>query len=175
MLLTAIIANLPYFEIIVPVLIGLGLILCIVEAMIPGFGVCGILGILMLVAGTVYFTLGINELYWVLVLVLGLIVGLIIIFKFIARSVKKGKLGKTAIFDRRTNLPVDYDLSGMIDHSKYIDKFGTAITPLKPSGKIKVNDDEIEVIAKNNFIEAGTIVKVIEVQDNNVFVDIVNE
>lgn len=58
MLLAAIIENLPYMAIIVPVLIGVGLILCFAEALIPGFGVCGVLGILMLVGGTVYFTLG---------------------------------------------------------------------------------------------------------------------
>ncbi len=175
MLLAAIIQNLPFMEIIVPVLIGIGLILCVAEAFIPGFGVCGILGIIMLVAGTVYFALGINEFYWTIVLVLGLIIGLVLIFKVMVRSVQKGKLGKTAIFDRKTNLPVDYDLSGMMDHAKYVDKFGTVIAPCKPAGKIKVGEDEIEVIAKNNFIEVGTIVKVIEVSDNNIYVDVVTE
>ena len=41
MLLTAIIQNLPYMAIIVPVLLSIGLILCFAEAIIPGFGVCG--------------------------------------------------------------------------------------------------------------------------------------
>ena len=119
MFLTAIIQNLPYMAIIVPVLLAIGLILCFAEAIIPGFGVCGVLGILMLVGGTVYFTLGINEFYWVIVLVLGLIIGLVLIFKVFVRSAKKGRLGKTPIFDTKTNLPVDYDLSGMMSNAKY--------------------------------------------------------
>ncbi len=175
MFLTAIIENLPYMAIIVPVLIGVGLILCFAEALIPGFGVCGVLGILMLVGGTVYFTLGINEFYWVIVLILGLIIGLVLIFKVFVRSAKKGRLGKTAIFDTKTNLPVDYDLSGMMANSKYVDKFGTVVAPCKPAGRIKIDDEEIEVVAKGSFIDVGTIVKVVEVSDNEVIVDTVKE
>lgn len=175
MLLSAIIENLPYMAIIVPVLIGIGLILCFAEALIPGFGICGVLGIIMLVGGTVYFTLGINEFYWVIVLVLGLIIGLVLIFKVFVRSAKKGRLGKTAIFDTKTNLPVDYDLSGMMNNAKYVDKFGTVVAPCKPAGRIRINDEEIDVVAKSAFIDVGTIVKVVEVSDNDVIVDIVKE
>lgn len=175
MLLAAIIENLPYMSIIVPILLGVGLILCLAEGFIPGFGVCGVMGILMLVGGTVYFTLGINQFYWVIVLVLGLILGLVIIFKVFVRSAKKGRLGKTAIFDTKTNLPVDYDLSGMMSNAKYVDKFGTVVAPCKPAGRIKINDDEIEVVAKSSFIDVGTIVKVVEVSDNEIIVDTVKE
>ena len=175
MFLTAIIQNLPYMAIIVPVLLVIGLILCFAEAIIPGFGICGILGILMLVGGTVYFTLGINEFYWVIVLVLGLIIGLVLIFRVFVRSANKGKLGKTAIFDTKTNLPVDYDLSGMMSNAKYVDKFGTVVTPCKPAGRIKIGEDEIDVVAKCGFIDVGTIVKVVEVSDNDVIVDVVKE
>lgn len=175
MLLAAIIQNLPYMAIIVPVLLGIGLILCFVEAIIPGFGVCGILGILMLVGGTVYFTLGINEFYWVIVLVLGLIVGLVLIFKVFVRSAKVGKLGKTPIFDTKTNLPVDYDLSGMMSHAKYVDKFGTVITPCKPAGRIRIGEEEVDVVAKSGFIDVGQVVKVVEVLDNDIIVDVVKE
>ena len=175
MLLAAIIQNLPYMEIIVPVLLVVGLVLCVVEAFIPGFGVCGILGILMLVSGTIYFTLGINEFYWVIILILGLIVGLVLIFKVLVRSANKGKLAKTPIFDTKTNLPVDYDLSGMMNNSKYIDKFGTVIMPCKPAGRIKIGEEEVDVVAKSGFLDVGTIVKVVEVLDNDIIVDVVKE
>lgn len=175
MILAAIIPNLPYMAIIVPILIVIGLIFCVVEAFVPGFGVFGILGLLMLVAGTVYFTLGINQLYWVAVLVVGLVIGVVLIFKVFVRSAQKGKLGKTAIFDTKTNLPVDYDLSGMMEHAKYVNKFGTVTAPCKPAGRIIINDEEIEVVAKSSFIDVGEVVKVIEVQDNKIIVDIVKE
>lgn len=108
-------------------------------------------------------------------LVLGLIIGLVLIFKVFVRSAKKGRLGKTPIFDTKTNLPVDYDLSGMMSNAKYVDKFGTVVTPCKPAGRIKIGEDEIDVVAKSGFVDVGTIVKVVEVSDNEVIVDVVNE
>ena len=84
-----------------------------------------------------------------MVLIVVVLIGLVLIFKVFVRSAKKGRLGKTPIFDTKTNLPVDYDLSGMMSNAKYVDKFGTVVTPCKPAGRIKIGEDEIDVVAKS--------------------------
>jgi membrane-bound serine protease (ClpP class) len=48
---------------------------------------------------------------------------------------------------------------------------GTALTYLRPSGKADINDEMIDVITQNQFLEKGTPVKVIEIRGNRIVVD----
>ena len=50
---------------------------------------------------------------------------------------------------------------------------GVAITALRPSGSIQINDQIIDVVTLGEWIETGSRVKVVEVRGNRVVVDIV--
>ena len=47
---------------------------------------------------------------------------------------------------------------------------GIALTFLRPSGKIKINDDVFDVITEGEFLEKGTPVKISEIKGNRIIV-----
>ena len=48
---------------------------------------------------------------------------------------------------------------------------GVALTYLRPSGKAEINDERVDVITENQFLEKGTPVKVIDIRGNRIIVD----
>ena len=48
---------------------------------------------------------------------------------------------------------------------------GVALTYLRPSGKAEINDERVDVITENQFLEKGTLVKVIDIRGNRIIVD----
>ncbi|MBU3953447.1 MAG: NfeD family protein, partial [Proteobacteria bacterium] len=47
---------------------------------------------------------------------------------------------------------------------------GVALTPFRPSGKIKIGNRRIDAIAQGEFIASGTPVRVVSVEQNRVIV-----
>ncbi len=48
---------------------------------------------------------------------------------------------------------------------------GVALTYLRPSGKAEINDEMLDVITENQFLEKGSSVKVIDIRGNRIIVD----
>ncbi|MEG1499950.1 MAG: hypothetical protein RR400_02680, partial [Clostridia bacterium] len=95
---------------VVPILIGLGVVFSVIEAVIPGFGFFGISGIVMFISGIIYYSLIADTAWKVLVLLLAVCLLIVILFIFVSKSASFGMLGKTPFFENKTALPVDYDL-----------------------------------------------------------------
>jgi membrane-bound serine protease (ClpP class) len=47
---------------------------------------------------------------------------------------------------------------------------GVALTPFRPSGKIKIGNKKIDALTRGEFISSGTIVRVDAVEKNRVIV-----
>ena len=78
-------------------LIGVGIVLCIVEATIPGFGIFGILGILCEVGAVVTNAIVSGDPIQVLILFLLVTLITLLIFLIFVRSARFGVLGKTPL------------------------------------------------------------------------------
>lgn len=50
-------------------------------------------------------------------------------------------------------------------------KEGVAVSDLRPSGVAEIEDDRIDVVTDGGYIDAGTPIKVIEIEGNRVVVD----
>jgi len=158
-----------------------GAVLLAVEVfVIPGFGVAGISGIILIMAGMILsfqsFVIPSPEFPWqadilkrnvtmVSVSILGAIVLIIIFFKYfferLGRVVEGPYLAAT--------LESAHSDDGMTFVPKVGDS-GIASTPLRPSGKIYIGKEICDVVTDGQFIDSGTPVTISQIQGNRIVV-----
>jgi membrane-bound serine protease (ClpP class) len=154
----------------------LGVILVLVEIfVIPGFGLCGIGGMALMLIGFVLGLLnntsfnfeGISGLEigraWLTVGV-GLILGMTLVLYLSHRIGHRGIFRHVALTsdlsDSVTSMPVD--LSG---------KIGITSTVLRPSGKVIIAGETYDGISESGFIECATSVRVIRHENAQLYVE----
>mgnify|MGYP001625142390 CR=1 FL=1 len=148
-----------------------GMILCIIEAIIPGFGIFGIGGILCEVAAVIVnATLCNGSPLQVLILILILTLVTLLIFLLFVRSARFGILGKTAIVENKTTIPKDYGEQDSQKLKDLIGKEGILITECHPIGTVRIGEEVYEVSSKGPIIPKGDVVKVVAVEDNIIYV-----
>lgn len=151
------------------VLFVLGIIFCAIEACVPGFGFFGIAGCIMIVAGIIVRMVCGGDLYMLLYMVLIALVLFCLLFFVASLLIRKGRLGKTAIFNVGTAVPED-KTEGTRDFSSLVGKQGVVTAVLRPSGKASFDGEVVDVIARDGYVEAGANVSVIGVEGQRVIV-----
>lgn len=163
---------------------GLGVVLLMIELfLIPGFGVAGVLGILMMLAGIfmammqhlpptpslpVLPTLAV-PVRKLSITIVGTAVGALLLGRFLPRSSIFRKLS----LEESTSQSAGYSSSRSRDD--YIGRTGRATSSLRPSGTAQIGDERLDVIADASFIDAGTAIEVVAVKGNHLHVDAVDE
>jgi len=165
-------------------MLGLGLL--VVEIfIIPGFGVIGISGIVLIAFSLIFsmqdFVIPSFEWEWNLMGRNAIVVcaGLLAAITGIAVIALLGP--KTKMFDRLTlNTQIDQTASegggwqndgGLeSDYASLMGKTGTTATTLRPIGKAEIDGETFQVETDGSFVEQGKEIKVVKVQGNNIFV-----
>lgn len=146
-----------------------GLLFCMVEVIIPGFGVFGILGTIFTFGGMVSrIIIGVSGLQ---ILVMFIFVAVVVVFTMVAVSIlaRLGLLGKISIVQSNTAVPVDYEKSTK-EQRKLIGKIGFANTVFNPSGKLILNGEVYDAISDCEYIEKGEKIKVVSIKNNTILV-----
>lgn len=149
----------------VVILFAFGLLLLLVEAFIPGFGIFGITGIvatlasIVLAAATVRLGLVILSVSLVLTGIIGFF-----LFRFLSR---RGALRHFILADEARS-ELGYVASA--DYRYLQGALGTTLTPLRPAGAADFNGARTDVVSEGSFIPAGTPVEVIAVKGVRVIV-----
>ena len=147
---------------------------------IPGFGIAGVAGILFIVAGMVLalqgFVLPSPELPWQtelltrnIVNVLGAAVGAFILSMLFVRYL-------IPVIGTRVKGPyLAADLREAHADSEEarlagVGERGTALTFLRPAGKVDIGGNRLDAVSEAEFIEAGTPVVVIGIEGNRIIV-----
>ncbi len=151
------------------ILLIIGLIFCIVEIFIPGFGVFGITGSILLVGGVVAKMLYGGTVTQLFVLLFIIAVVLIIMFAIAVWSAKKGLISKSPLVLKETALPENYDQVD-VNLLKLIGKEGITTTLFRPQGVVQIEDKFYDAISVGEYLEKGTRVKVVETQGNKLYV-----
>mgnify|MGYP001625090626 CR=1 FL=1 len=153
-------------------LMVLGMILCIIEAVVPGFGIFGISGIVCEVGAVVVnATLCNGTPMQVFILILLITLFTLLIFLLFVRSARYGLLGKTPIVENKTAIPNDYGKQDQAKLKELIGKEGILITECHPIGKMRIGDVIYDVSSKDAMIAKGVVVKVIAVEDAIIYVN----
>lgn len=154
---------------LVIVLFVLGILLCVIELFSPGFGVFGISGIALIVIAIIIRMVNGGDLYMLAYMFLFSLLFLGGMFAIISRSVRKGALSKSKIFDVGTAVPTGLT-EGTKDFSHLIGATGTATTFLRPIGRADFGGVPHDVIAREGFIEAGARIEVVGVEGQKIVV-----
>ena len=147
------------------VLFCIGLILVLIEAFMPGFGVAGITGIAALAVAVIFaarsFAEGVVYILFVLIIVCILLV-LFIVF------LSKGRLSSRLVLKDENSSELGYTSSDDYEHLE--GRRGKAETPLRPAGRMVIDRRSYDVVTDGEFIARGEDVVVIEVNGNKIIV-----
>ncbi len=152
-----------------------GVLLLLVEVfLIPGFGVFGIIGIILMVAGLFLglisdFPLVDGEILStaIIQLAVSFIMSMVLIF-FLAKTLPKSKVFNKLIL--KDNIK---EKSGFSSNKKFghlIKKKGVALTDLRPAGTIVLNDKRFDVVTQGEYIEKGSEIIVIAIEGSKIVV-----
>lgn len=162
--------NLSGFEGLIVILFILGIALVIVELIMPGIGIAGILGIISLIAGIVLAAQVVSTATLVLIItVVLLIIAGMLIFLYKSATKKDSRLSRLLLLNTRTgteegftSTKVEEDLAGLE---------GIAETALRPAGTADFQGRRLDVVTNGEFIAKGTPVKITQVEGFRIIVE----
>jgi len=162
-------------------LLILGMILLGFEVfVIPGFGIAGIAGLLFIAAGAILafqdFVIPDPSFPWqeeLLVKNALHVLGALFAAVIIALSVLRYVLPRLSVVGEGPYLDAtlkDSRADSMEAGGARVGDAGIAMTFLRPSGKVKIEDEIFDVITEGEFMEKGTPVQISEIRGNRVIV-----
>ena len=152
--------------VVICVLAGLGLL--VLEMFMPGFGVPGVSGIVLLVAGAVL--VGIKHGLLAAVGLIVIIVALVAIMLSVAlKSAADGRLSKSKLILHESESSREGFLSSG-DMSVFLGREGETRTALRPSGIAEFDGVRLNVVSDGVFIAQGVRVKIVRVDGNRILV-----
>lgn len=154
------IANLPMALCLV---LGAGLI--IVEVFLPGFGLPGISGIVLIGAGIVIAGMHFGALTAVGVLLV-LIAVLAVLISWVLRSASRGGVCRSELF-----LSDKEELHrGQGDMQVLVGRTGMTTSVLRPAGIGDFDGVRLNVVTEGGFIESGTPIEIVSVDGSRIVV-----
>ena len=155
-----------------------GLALIVLEVLIiPGFGIAGIGGFLLLIWGLYELLLPDIPVgpeveamasLGLIIGIIGSIIGIVLLFRLMT---------KTKFWDKLTapdTQKSEEGFSSTVGWELFKGKDGIAQSDLRPSGWILVEDQKIFVVSEGDFIEKNSKVKILSVDGNRVLVRKIN-
>jgi len=155
-----------------------GILLILFEILVfPGHGVSLAAGIILVGVGLVFAMLD-NDYFTfehvrmpdisrsILTVFSGMLMGMIIVLWLSSRIGEKGMFRKIA-------LTTDLAESGSADREAHnlVGKTGKAMTVLRPSGKVIIDNEVYDAVSNQGFIDSGTTVTVVKFENMQVYVE----
>ncbi len=157
----------------------LGIILLALEIfVIPGFGIAGIAGIILMLCGLAfsmvandYFDFKLTQpglLMNSFIIVIGAMVLTIVLMVIFGRNLLDSSAFKKLVLEDEQRSDIGYTSS--VTKTNLLDKVGIAKTVLRPAGKIEIDQVWYDAVALDGFIDAGEQVYVEKHENYNLFV-----
>lgn len=149
--------------------VGIGLI--VLEMFLPGIGLPGISGLIMLLAaiGLVWRAYGA---VWGIVACLAVIALVTTAIVISLKSAKNGRLSRSALFLKQTP---DSAQKEEKKKASLVGREGVTQTPLRPSGIILLDGERKSVVTEGEFLDAGKPVRIIHVNGSRIVVEPVSK
>ena len=155
------------------VLLVAGIIFCIIEGVIPGFGFWGITGILCEVAGIVVHAIFTQSPWQIFFLILLMALATVLLFLIFVFSAKHGILASTPLVENKPSVPYNYGVDKNL--MKLIGKHGVVVDECRPVGKIKIEGRIMEALSTGRIIEKDKTVRVVKIRDNTLYIEEMKE
>ncbi len=145
-------------------LLVVGFVLVVIEMYVPGFGIPGILGGILLIAGVIAAKpTPLQALLMAVVIVVLLGVALSIFI----HSASNGRLSKSALVLKEVATRAGNDS----ELGYFVGMEGTTRTALRPAGIAEFDDVKLNVLSDGEFIEAGKPVRITHLEGNRIVVE----
>lgn len=141
------------------VLVVIGMVLIVIEMMVPGFGAAGVSGGVALIAGIV---IGSKTLTGAMFSLLIVVVLLAVIAAIIFRSALKGKLSRSPVV-LNTAIEAGSTERTEEEFKHLVGQKGITVTALRPSGIALVDGRRVDVTSEAEFIDKGADIEVVSV------------
>lgn len=143
-----------------------GMILLALEFfVVPGFGITGLGGIILVVASLfLTFNNPVAGMYAVSFALVISVVATIILFRY---------FGKSKLWNRiALNTTQDKESGYLAPNSRidFLDQEGVTISILRPAGTALINGERVDVITEGSYIDKGIKIKVVKIEGNKVIV-----
>lgn len=149
--------------------LAIGVIFLVVEFFIPGFGVFGIVGIIVS-AFAIVFKMVMGGTLIQFGIMLSFVVLVILLFSLIfIRSAKYGLISKSPFVEKKTSVSVDY-AENKKNFGFLLNKQGVVASVCKPAGKVEIDGNTYSCISNGEYLHKNTLVKVIEVDGSTIVV-----
>ena len=157
--LNVIVTNLP---LVLCLIVGVGLL--VLEVFMPGFGLPGVSGLILLSVGIVITWKTYGPVAGLAVTLIALaLAGLSISVSL--KSAATGKLSKSALILNEVTQPVDHE-----ENEALIGKTGVTSTVLNPVGIAEFDGVRLNVVSEGTYIEKGAKVQVQRVEGSKIIV-----
>lgn len=143
----------------------LGLVLLLVEAMFPGFGVAGISGVILVIVSIVMIATNVMQ---GLLLLIGTIAFAALLLMAMIKLGWAKKYLRFFVLDTEQRNEEGYTSNNK--YSDYIGKRGIVTTPLRSSGTVMVGNAKLDAVSEGEFIEKDAAVEVIKVEGSSIIV-----
>ena len=147
-------------------MIVFGVILVIVEMFIPGFGVPGTLGIILLIAGIGLQAKSLMEAILLVIIVLAV---LGVALAFALHSATKGIISRTPLI-LKARLNREQGFRSTEDMEVFLGKVGRTLTTLRPTGSADFDGVKLDVVSDGEYIEPGCPVEITKVEGRRILV-----
>lgn len=148
----------------------LGLVLLLVEATIPGFGVAGITGVIIVIISIIMISSNVIQ---------GLLILIGTAAIFVLLLIALFKLGWSKKYLKFFVLSTEQkNEEGYISNNKYtnyVGKRGIVLTPLRLSGTVMIDNVKLDVVSEGKFIEKDAVVEVLKVDGSSIIVREIKE
>lgn len=157
----------------------IGVVLLVLEIfVIPGFGIFGILGILLMV-GSLFLGLisDFDMIDWSIISIAIIQLGLTFLFTFLVIFLLLRFLPKTEMWSKlilKEQVAAKSGYAAKPDFEYLIGVEGIAFTDLRPSGTALINGNRIDVVTEGDYIRNGSRVLVKSVEGSKVVVQVIN-
>ena len=149
-----------------------GVILCLIELLMPGFGIFGIGGLIAIVASIFLST---PDLYTAVKYTAIMLIALVILLPIFFKFAKKRKFFDKLMVKNELTTEEGY-VSRNPKLNEYLNDKGKALSVLRPAGTMLTDGGErLDVVTKGDFIEQGERIQVVGIEGTWLIVQKIDE
>ncbi|HNU81051.1 MAG TPA: NfeD family protein [Bacillota bacterium] len=142
-----------------------GMVLLMIEALMPGFGVAGISGIVLVLASIVMIS---SSFFQAILLLAGTTAMAVILVVALYRMGYGKRFVKSMILNTEQKNEEGYVSTK--GYEKYLGMRGTVATPLRSAGTVIIDGNKIDAVSEAEFIDKGIEVEVIKIEGGRIVV-----
>lgn len=143
--------------------LSIGFILFLVELFTPGFGLCGIGGLILIIWGS-YIAYTKLNLFWGIVSSVVSILAITFFFEVFTKTGIWKKLRLDTREDKDKGFVTGRNLEG------FLNKEGVTLSPLRPIGTAIIEGKRVDVVAEGGYIDKDKKIWVVRVEGNKLVV-----